>query len=475
MAQTLTTRTKRTTARKPPKRRNKRQRRPPLNWADKKMTPAMVDRLFWRAGFGPRQADRDAWTGKRVGVAVNWLLTTPPSLVGSPPNKAGAPLAPTADNGDLVLEWIDLMVRSDNPLIERLTFMWHDHFAISRNDVTPQQIRRHIALLRQLSNVAANPAADYRSIIQAITIDPAMLRSLTGDQNVRGRPNENYARELMELFCLGVTNADGAPNYSEADVQQLARALSGWQVNNTNPDNPTAFFTASRFDTGVKSILGQAGAYDTPQAVDLVLNHPNHAPFITRRLWDEFIQSPPDAATARDLASTYLRRGRRLRPLLKKILTHRAMFESIAEPNMIKSPVVYVAGTMRAMGLTVTNVNPRNYMSSMGQEPYFPPDVSGWEYGQAWLDANSAIARFRVPAELNSDATIDRTDTASETPQQAYDRAFAAMGKPWVSADSAAKILAYAAATPGANISQRRVRQRVIRALMVGGPDGQVM
>ena len=116
------------TATRKPKRRRRRLRKPPVTWADKKMTTAMVDRLFWRAGFGPSAADRAAWTGKRVGAAVNWLLTTPPTLVGNPPANNGLPLSPSTSDNDLVLEWLDRMIRSDNPLPERMTFFWHRHF-----------------------------------------------------------------------------------------------------------------------------------------------------------------------------------------------------------------------------------------------------------------------------------------------------------------------------------------------------------
>ena len=439
------------------------------------MTAAMVDRLFWRAGYGPSAQDRAAWTGKRVGAAVNWLLTTPPTLVGTPPSNNGQPLSPATSDNDLVLDWLDRMVRSDNPLVERLTFFWHRHFATSRADVSPAMIINHVNLLRSYADVANNATSDFRSLAQAVSIDPAMLRSLTGEANQKGRPNENYARELMELFCLGVTNAQGQPNYSEGDVQELARALSGWRINTTDPANPVAFFTSTRWDGGTKTILGRVGAFDTTQAVDVVLSHPNHAPHLMRKLWGEFIQSPPDDASLNDLAATYVRRGFRIRPVLRKILTHRALYESIAEPNMIKAPAVFVPGVMRAMGVYVTSSAPRSRMQTMGQEPYFPPDVSGWEYGPAWLDSNTAVARFRLVADLTAGQPIDQTDIASETPQQAYDRAFVAVGQPWLSPGTGARVAEYAARTPGTSVGQRRTRQRVLRSLILGGPDGQVM
>ncbi len=435
----------------------------------------MVDRLFWRAGYGPSAHDRATWTGKRVGVAVNWLLTTPPTLVGPPPSNNSVPLAPAASDTDLVLDWFDRMVRADNPLVERLTFFWHRHFATSRNDVSAAMIIKHVDLLRSFADVANNPTSDFRSLAQAVTIDPAMLRSLTGEANQKGRPNENYARELMELFCLGVTNAQGQPTYSEVDVQELARALSGWRINQTDPANPVAFFTPTRWDGGTKQVLGQVGAFDTAQAVDVVLAHPDHAPHLMRKLWGEFVQSPPDDASLKDLAATYVRRGFRIRPVLRKILTHRALYESIDEPNMIKAPTVFVPGAMRAMGLSVTSNTAGSRMQLMGQQPYFPPDVSGWEYGPAWLDTNTAVARFRLVADLTVFQPIDQTDVVNETPLQAYDRAYAAVGQPWLSPTSVAYIQAYSAATLGANLTQRRTRQRVLRSLMLGGPDGQVM
>jgi uncharacterized protein (DUF1800 family) len=469
------TRTRRTHAAKP-RRRKRRLRKPPLNWADKKMTQAMVDRLFWRAGFGPSDADRARWTGKRVGAAVDWMLTTSPTLVGNPPTKNGAALTPAANDDDMVLEWVDRMVRSDNPLVERLTLFWHNHFGINRNDAGSQvMMRNHLALLRQHSDLGANPTADFRSLVQKVTTDPAMLRFLTGEANVKGRPNENYARELMELFCLGVTNAAGQPNYSETDVKELARALSGWRINSTNPDAPFPYFTAGRWDGGTKSILGQGGAFNAEQAVDVVLGHGNHGPFLMRKLWGEFVQSPPDERSLRDLVSTYNRRGRRLRPILRRILTHRALFESIGEPNMIKQPAVFLVGAMRSMGVFVTNTNPRNRLREMNQEICFPPDVSGWEYGPAWLDSNTSIARFRAVGDLTGSQPIDQTDVSNETPQQAYDRAYAAVGKPWLAPGTVANIAGYSAAAGGANLTARRTRQRVLRSLMLGGPDGQVM
>ena len=169
------------------------------------------------------------------------------------------------------------MTAARNPLVERLTFFWHRHWACSLDSVDLLFMARQNDLFRRYADLGANPGADFRTLAYEVSEDPAMLRYLNGELNRRGRPNENYARELMELFCLGVTDAVRQPNYTEADVRELARALSGWTIDVTDPNNPRGLFTTSRFDTGSKTFLGRTGTFGSRQAVDIVLAHPQHA------------------------------------------------------------------------------------------------------------------------------------------------------------------------------------------------------
>ncbi len=220
----------------------------------------MVDRLFWRAGFGPSQADRAAWTGKRASEPVDWLLNTPQGAPAGPQaTLSGQPIDRLAGVTELVLEWVGRMVSSRNPLVERLTFFWHRHWACSLDSVDLLFMVRQNDLFRRYADLGSNPNADFRNLAYEVSEDPAMLRYLNGELNRRGRPNENYARELMELFCLGVTDAAGNPNYTETDVRELARALSGWTIDTTDPNNPRGVFNASRFDNGSKTFLGRTG------------------------------------------------------------------------------------------------------------------------------------------------------------------------------------------------------------------------
>jgi uncharacterized protein (DUF1800 family) len=440
------------------------------------MTQPMVDRLFWRAGFGPTPTDRQKWVGQPVTAAVDWLLSTPGApLTGTPATNNGAPLDPYGNDTDLVLSWVDQMVRTPNPLVERMTFYLHRHFANSRMTVSPPQLLvTQNNLFRSYADFSSKPAADFKSLVSDISSDPSMLRYLTGEANVKGAPNENYARELMELFTLGPVSDAGTPNYSEGDVQGLAKALTGWQINDSNPNAVTSYFTSDRWYLGPKSAFGQYGNWKMPDVINLVLAQPNHPTFLIRKLWGEFIPTPPDQPTLQDLSTTYTSSGLQLKPLLQKILTHPDLFASITEPNMLKTPVVYAVGVMRALGRPITDETVSDYLVSMGQQPYFPPNVSGWEGGLSWLNTNTALARWGFVANLvTSGPKVD--DIPGETTQAAYDRAYAAVNSPWLAQGTQDQILAAATKMPSKTSPQRLQRQQVLRTLMLAGPDAQVM
>ncbi len=438
------------------------------------MSPAMVDRLFWRAGFGPTVADRAAWTGKPVSDAVAWLLSAPAGVTGSPGTRDGKALDPTGDDTDLVLSWVDRMVRSTNPFTERLGFFWHRHFSNSRDSVSPPQLlMQQNDLFRRYSDLGANAGASFHDLAYEIAVNPSMLRYLTGEYNVKGSPNENYARELMELFSLGVTDPSGKANYSEGDVKQLAKAFSGWQIDDTNPDAAKSYFTPDRWYNGPKIVFGKFGNYKYTDAVDLVLAHPAHAGFLVTKLWNEFIVPPPDAATLSKLVSTYTGGGMKIKPVLELILAHPSLFASLSEPAMIKPPIVYVVGAMRTLGAGITDSSPSDHLDAMGQVPYFPPTVAGWEGGLSWLNTNTALARFGFVSTLISKTTI--TDVVGETPAAAYDRAYAAVGQPWLASGTQAAIRDFATRAGSGNAKLRKERQLMLRSLMLAGPDGQVM
>jgi len=440
------------------------------------LTQPMVDRLFWRAGFGPTDAERAQWTGQPVAGLVNYLITAPNVLStdATPPTYYGNPIDPLDSEDELIMEWLDTMQRSTNPLVERLTFFWHRHFAVSQDSgIDSPSLLAYRDRLRNYADFSANPTASFHDLaVEMTTEDSAMSQYLTGYLNVKEAPNENYGREFMELFTLGVTDANGNPNYTQDDVHDLARAFTGYQIDfGTTP--PVVVFNAGEFDDTPKTIFGQTGNFDAVQGVGLVLAQPNHAPFLVTELWNEFIAAPIPADALAALTSTYLQSGTQLQPLMAGILSHPLIFDSLEEPTMIKSPVVYTVGVLRATGAPLQAVQ-TDALSDMLQQPYHPPNVAGWPGGLAWMTTGTSVARFTLIPECQGVMSA-LTDVPGETGAQAYARAYAAVGSPWLSPETQTVLQQLAASAPSTHASQRLERQYALRSLMLGGPDGQVM
>jgi len=488
------------------------------------LSAAMVERLFWRAGYGPSAADRATWTGRPVDELVDWFVNTPLSHAdtATPPKDAdGNAIDPLGSDVELELEWLDKMQRALNPLPHRLAFFWHRHWAVSREDGIPNQwILDYRDRLLRYSDLGANPGATFRSLAyEMTTADTAMSMYLNINQNVKGKPNENYAREFMELFCLGPKAPDGTDNYSQSDVAELAKAFTGWtyQGDSKKPGYGVISFGPGRFEMGAKTVLGTAiagvsGSTDTTrnpaaaawgtscvnQAVDIVLAHPNHPQFLIRKLWAEFIASPIPQGTLDALVANYRGSGYQLKPLMRSILTNPLIFESIDEPNLIKAPMVFIVGALRQLDVPLKYNQVEAAMNAMQQKVYFPPNVAGWEGGMSWLNTNTVQGRFDLLNRLQylkysnyyvlpqtvTDATVNYpkdnelpADPSAATADQWMKAAMDSLNTPWISAATRTSILAFAATALASknNATLRRQRLYSLQALILGGPDGQVM
>jgi len=206
------------------------------------------------------------------------------------------------------MEWLDTMQRSTNPFVERLTFFWHRHFAVSKDaGIDSPSLLTYRDRLRRYADFPTTPTASFSNLaLEMTTQDSAMSQYLTGFLNVKYAPNENYAREFMELFTLGVTDANGNPNYSQSDVHNLARAFTGYQLDFAMTP-PVVTFTPSVADTATKTILGQTRAFDAPSAggADPLATEPRA--ISVRELWNEFIAAAIPADALASLTSAYLR------------------------------------------------------------------------------------------------------------------------------------------------------------------------
>jgi len=280
--------------------------------------------------------------------------------------------------------WLFRMLDTPRPLQERIALFWHNHFATSTGKVRQAAlVSRQIDIFRRLG------LGNFRDLLLAVTKDAAMLLWLDGSNNKRGRPNENYAREVMELFTLGIGN------YGEKDVQELARAFTGWQV----LDEAVEFFPAA-FDDGEKKILGQRGKFNLEGAIDLLLKQPAAPRFIARKLLKEFVHPHPLSEHVDHYAARLVHYRWEIKPVLKEMLVSRLFFSEYSWRSKIKSPCEVVVGSILALGAVRDTTMARDAMNGMGQTLLAPPSVKGWDGEEVWINANTVLQRYNFGLDL---------------------------------------------------------------------------
>jgi uncharacterized protein (DUF1800 family) len=361
------------------------------------------------------------------------------------------------------------MVRSQRPLQEKLTLFWHDHFA-TRDEDAP-------LMLAQNHKFRKHALGTFPALLRAVTTDPAMQSFLSLVDSDKSEPNENFARELMELFTLGVTGG-----YTERDVREASRALTGFKGSRGNGRPLTISYDKERHDDGVKQVLGQRGRFDWQDVLGIVVRHRSHAPFLVGKLWSFFITEPLPPATRNRLARIYTRSHHRLAPVMREILTSRALYADLDDPRMVKWPIVQLAGNLRMVGRGVDTDDWAWISSMMGQKPFSPPSVAGWDWGPAWMSTATMRARFlcatwvcREPPVAVKKGTVD----PAWKPAEHVERARAATGRPWTSPVTDRQLLALARRFVTTNVKpgdevpeyQAELTQAALRHLLLSGPD----
>jgi uncharacterized protein (DUF1800 family) len=429
-------------------------------------------RLLWRAGFGPKpgQARKLANAGLEAAVASLTRPSGRAQLVGKPPRgQHGQPLDPINVWGDDHCWWLDRMVRSDHQLVERMALVWHSWFATSVEASDAQ------LMLRQNQMMRAFALGNFHQLLVNVTRDPAMLLWLSNVENTKYSPNENYAREVMELFTLGADR--GA--YTQHDVHEQARALTGFTYDWRDNSGPSNFrFDPSLHDAGVKTIFGHRGRFGWRETCRLCVEHPLHPSYFVEKLWSYFVGAPIPAAVRRGLQRTYIRSGFETRPLIEAILRHPLFYEG---PRMVTPPVVYCAGMMRALGRTLETDDWSWICEQAGQRLFLPPNVAGWDY-RHWLDTSRWAARFTAVNYVLQDAVIDSNNKsypAHETPAEAVRRALHYWNDPPLSPRTTASLLVFSRrvqhriTADWEQVSYRILRQNALRALIPTTPDWQ--
>jgi uncharacterized protein (DUF1800 family) len=443
------------------------------------ITLAQARRLLWRAGFGPTPGQAEALVGKPVEQVVQWLTRPTGAAVlhgPEPTDEEGNALAPADAWGHDHCWWLDRMVRSDQPLVERMTFIWHDWFANSNEKVDSQQ-----RMLDQNDLFRESALGSFQDLFQAVTVNPAMLTFLDGIENSRSDPNENYAREMMELFSLGADR--GA--YTERDVREMARALTGWRADWTESSGLQNFrFDATRHDNHNKTVFAQTGNWSYEDAVRMCVAHPLHPSFFVAKLWSYFVPVPPDEATLASLQGLYIGSGYSIRAVLEAILQHPDFLDG---PELVTPPVVYNAGLLRGNGRPIDTTAWAWLCAGAGQQLFYPPNVSGWDFTR-WLDTSTARARWEIASYATAKTYADPWPeegaarySETEDPATALANALAYWGSPQLSAESQQCIATFSqtclegvANAKWQQSPYRAIRQNALRMLIATAPDMQV-
>ena len=388
-----------------------------------------AERLLWRAGFGPRRGEAAALARLGLRDAVR-SLTRPGAekLVGrAPHDEKGRRLAPADAWGHDHLWWLDRMVRTTTPLVERMTLVWHDWFATSNGGVGSQAL-----MLRQNRLFRRHALGSFSQLLLDVTHDPAMLLWLNGVENTKDAPNENYAREVMELFTLG-----HGSGYTERDVREQARSLTGWASRWSEGRGDYDFhFDARRHDQGAKRVFRHTGRFDWSDACRLCLQHPAHPRFFAAKLWSYFVATPPPAGLDR----VYTQSGYAIRPVVEAILLHPAFYEG---PRLVKPPVVYNAGLLRAIGRGV-DTTAWTWLGSMaGQQLFYPPNVAGWD-DTRWLDTATFRGRWSIANYVTRLHPAGKSNAPPLDAHKLVGRAIDFWGGPTISAPTRDTLQAFA-------------------------------
>lgn len=368
--------------------------------ADRPWDRSLVSHLYRRAGFGADLPSIEKAVDRSPADVVNELVAS---------NREQSDFRATADalanatlaGGDpakLSAAWIYRLLYTPNQVLEKSTLFWHGHFATGAEKVKDARM-----MWNQNQLLREHALGNFGDLAMKISHDPAMLIYLDSAINRKAHPNENFARELMELFCLG----EG--NYSEKDVLELARCFTGWEIKNKK-------FRKNRYqhDPEEKSVLGQNGNFDGEDGVRIVLEQPAAPKFIARKLYRYFVcdEPSPTDAMLQPLADLLREHDFEVAPVIARILASNIFYSTNSVGRKIKSPVELVIGTLRCLNATTNTQLVAKGLMNIGQGLFYPPNVKGWDGGRAWINSSTLLGRANLVADI-LDSNTTRFDGKS--------------------------------------------------------------
>jgi uncharacterized protein (DUF1800 family) len=364
--------------------------------------------LYRRAALGCDWPTLESATKRTVGEVADDLLRGAQPVADSPQleqNFSQMKTVVMAGSGPNPMPawWLYRLIHTQQPTVEKLVVFWHGHFSTSASKILSSGL-----MLRQNETLRRGALGKFEHLVLEISRDPAMLLYLDNATNRRNRPNENYARELLELFCLGLGN------YSEQDIRELARAFTGWELRGES-------FQFNRFqhDPSEKSLFGSGGIYSGEQAVAAVVAHPEASRFIARKLFRYYVSDdlPIDPALAEPLAECLRENNFEMRVGLRKLFTSRLFFSDVARAKKIRSPVELAIGLLRSLNGTTNTIGLADSMRELGQALFYPPNVKGWDGGRQWINSATLVGRINLVVKL-----LDKNVEFASGPESSLDR-----------------------------------------------------
>ena len=346
--------------------------------------PADVAHLLRRAGFGGSPEQIERLSSLELPQIVDQLLDDSHA---PQPGKPAAVADPTQADWQQYLAmgnwWFDQMATSPVPLAEKATLFWHGHLTSAYNKVGYTDYLWQLHATQRL-----HALGNIRTMVQACAVEPAMLTYLDNAMNVKTAPNQNFARELLELFLLGHGSFD------ESDVESCARAWSGHNMNWTTARYQ---FNADQHDAGLKEFLGSTRNWDGPDIINFLFDDATQrvkvATFLSAKLWSFFAHPNPPGNVVADLANVMYANGFEMKPVLRALFLRPEFYSPTTKLGLVRTPIEYQVGIMRASGLRSVDAEPMQSSSGLGQEPFNPPNPSGWRSNAYWISAGTADQR----------------------------------------------------------------------------------
>jgi len=360
-------------------------------------TQVQIPHLLRRAGFGGGTVEQANYQTMGFNDAVQYLLNYQQidnsKLDAITPNirTSYSGSVPTGQNeeNNLATWWLNRMVQTPRPLEEKMTLFWHNHFATAIS-----KVQNGYLMYQQNQFLRANALGNFNDILTGITSDGAMLVWLDGVMNRKNNPNENYAREVMEVFSTG------RGPYTQDDVTNGAEAFTGFSINSTGQ----GIFVPANHDTSIKTYLGQTGNFAPPDIIDILVARPETAANLATELFTFFGYPNPSPQTIQKLSAVYFDSGYSMRSMVEAILTSPEFISNQAYLANVKSPVEYVATSLRSLSATASNGAMLNTSNNQGQLLFDPPSVFGWPSGLSWINTGSMMERFNFPTNIQTTA-----------------------------------------------------------------------